>query len=89
MEKKEIMEKLQGIFRTVFKNDALELTENLSADDIDNWDSLTHMLLVSEMEDTFSVKFKLKDLNRMKDVDDMIAVLVEKVSSTSVNEKEI
>jgi acyl carrier protein len=79
MEKTDVLEKLQLIFRDVFSDDTLELTTDLSADDIENWSSLTYMELTLAMEQTFSVTFNLTDLNRMKEIDDIIAVLFEKL----------
>jgi acyl carrier protein len=79
MEKKEIVSKLTSIFRRVFSNDSLEITNELTANDVDNWDSLTHMLLITEIEESYSIKFKLKDLNKMKNVGDMINIIESKL----------
>jgi acyl carrier protein len=79
MEKNEIAGKLTTVFRTVFDNTTLVLTNELSAKDVDGWNSLTHMMLISEIEDVFSIKFKLKDLNKMKNVGDMIEIILSKL----------
>jgi acyl carrier protein len=79
MEKKEIVSKLTSIFRRVFSNDSLEITNELTANDVDNWDSLTHMLLITEIEESYSIKFKLKDLNKMKNAGDMINIIESKL----------
>jgi len=79
MEKVEITNKLTPIFRKVFGDNRLELTDELSALDVENWDSLTHMLLITEIENDFSIKFKLKDLNKMLNVGDMITILSSKL----------
>ena len=81
MEKIEIITKLTGIFRKVFNNDLLVLTNNLTANDIDHWDSLSHMILITEIEKDFSIKFRLKDLNRMKNVGDMIDIISSKLQT--------
>jgi acyl carrier protein len=78
MEKALIVEKLTPVFRKVFNNTSLELTDELSALDVENWDSLSHMLLISEIENEFAIKFKLKDLNKMANVGDMIAIISSK-----------
>ena len=46
----EILEALNGIFRHVLKNESLNLTETTTAHDVVGWDSLTNMLLISEVE---------------------------------------
>lgn len=79
MEREEILNQLTSVFHKVFGNSNLVLTDELTANHVENWDSLTHMLLISEIETKFSIKFKLKELNKMKNVGDMIAVISEKL----------
>ena len=79
MEKSELIDRLTYIFRTTFDEDALVITDELSAGDVDGWDSLSHMLLIVEVERSFSIKFKLKDLNKMKNVGDMIDLIISKI----------
>ena len=80
MEKPEVIIKLTAIFRTVFNNDTLVLSDELTANDVDKWDSLSHMILISEIEKAFSIQFKLKDLNKMRNVGDMINTILVKLS---------
>ncbi len=80
MDKNNITDKLTSVFRTVFENEDLTLTDEMTANDVDNWDSLTHMILVTEIEKDFEVKFKLKDLNKMKNVGNLIEVLISKLN---------
>lgn len=79
MEAKEITTNLEKIFREVFNNKSLVLTNDLTANDVDGWDSLSHMLLISEIENELSIKFKLKDLNKMRNVGDMIEIITTKL----------
>ena len=79
MEKIEVVTKLTEVFRTIFSNDKMVITDELTANDVENWDSLTHMLLITEIESAFSIKFKLKDLNKMKNVGDMINIIISKL----------
>lgn len=79
MEKTLLIEKLTSIFRTTFNNESIIISDEMTANDVDGWDSLSHMLLISEIENSFSIKFKLKDLNRMKNVGDMIEVILSKL----------
>ncbi|HQY10559.1 MAG: acyl carrier protein [Ferruginibacter sp.] len=78
MEKEEIVNRLTPVFRKVFSDNSLVITDELSALDVENWDSLSHMLLISEVENEFSIKFKLKDLNKMANVGDMVAIISSK-----------
>jgi acyl carrier protein len=72
-----IFEKLTPIFRDIFNDDTIVLKRELTANDVANWDSLTHMLMIGEVEKKFAVKFKLKELGKL----DNVGSLVDLVSS--------
>lgn len=80
MDKVNITDKLTEVFKSVFSDQTLVLADEMTASDVDNWDSLTHMILVSEIEKNFEVKFKLKDLNKMKNVGSLIEILISKLN---------
>lgn len=75
MEKTEIVKKLTAIFREVFNDSTLVLGDSMTANEVENWDSLSHMMMVTKVEEDFGVKFKLKELNKLKSVGDMILIL--------------
>jgi acyl carrier protein len=79
MKKTEVVAKLTVIFRKIFNNDSLILTNELTANDVDHWDSLSHMLLIAEIENSFSIKFKLKELNKMRNVGEMVEIIISKL----------
>lgn len=79
MERNKIIGKLTDIFRTVFSDNALVIKDEMTANDVETWDSLTHMLMVTEIEKQFGIKFKLKDLNKMKNVGSLISIIEEKL----------
>ena len=81
MQRKEVIQTLTLIFRDTFGNPTLDLRDNLTANDVENWDSLTHMLLITNIENKFGFKFRLKDLNKMKQVGDMITLIESKFES--------
>ena len=54
MTKVDIMKKLNRVFREVFDDASLKITEKTSAKDIDEWDSLMHITLIAEVEDAFA-----------------------------------
>ena len=80
MERTEITNQLTKIFKELFNNDTIELSDSMTANDEDNWDSLSHMLLISEIENRFEIKFKLRELNKMKNVGTLIDFIQEKVN---------
>ena len=76
MEKEEILQQLTLIFEQVLKRSDLKIDYNMSAEDIDEWDSLTNMTITSEIEKKWGVHFKLRDIVRMKNIGDMIDVII-------------
>ena len=70
MEKNEIMQALNGIFSAVLNQSNLQLSENMTTDDIENWDSLTNMTIISEIEK--------RDIIRMKNIGDMADAVISK-----------
>ena len=74
MTRQEIFEKLNEVFSDVFDEDITVTAETTSAD-IDEWDSLTHITLISEVEDAFGIKFAMKDVLGMKNVGDMVEII--------------
>lgn len=81
MEPSEIKSKLKVIFETIFQQPGIEITEDLTADKVARWDSLTHLTMIAEVEQQFGVKFKLKELVNMKNVGELIALLQAKTSN--------
>ena len=78
MDRTSVINKLTEIFRKVFENDSLVLTDEMTANDVEQWVSLTHMLLITEIEADFAITLKLKDLNKMHTVGDMINIILSK-----------
>ena len=80
MEKKIIIDKLTTIFRTIFSDNTIVLNNEITANDVENWHSLTHMLMISEVEKGFSIKITLKELNKIKNVGGLIDLIESKLS---------
>jgi acyl carrier protein len=79
MDRNELALKLTEIFRRVFNNESLEISDGLTANDVSNWDSLSHMILIAEVEKSLRITFKLKELNKMKRVGDMMDIILLKL----------
>ena len=69
MERNEILAKLTTIFRTAFNDDTIELDEDMTTDDFDNWDSVTQMIIVSMIEKEFDIVFKLREVGMLDSVE--------------------
>ena len=75
MEMQSIFDAVQEIFRDNFDDEELEITRETCADDIEDWDSLEQINLLTAMEKKFSVKFKLEDVRGLKNVGDLLDLI--------------
>lgn len=75
-----IKEKLQPVFRQIFKDPEIRVTEQTTANDIENWTSLNHMDLMHAIEKEFGIKFQLREVIRMDNVGDLIQTIHAKIS---------
>ena len=72
MDKQKIIETVTDIFRKELNNESIVLTLKSNASQVDGWDSLTNLLIITEIESLFNIKFKLKELIGMADVGGLI-----------------
>lgn len=81
MERKEILSKLNEIFIDVMDLDSdFVLTEDMSADDIDEWDSLSHIQLMVGIEKAFGIKFTAKEVLDWEEVRDCVDSIERKLN---------
>lgn len=80
MERQEIYSKVTEIFKDVLDLEDIELTDETTADDVEEWDSLSHIQLVVAIEKAFGVKFTSGEILRWKNVGEMIATIIKKVN---------
>ena len=80
MNREEVSAKIQDIFRDIFDDNDLLITDSTDANDIATWDSLNHINLVNSVEKEFGVKFALGELESLKDVGAMIDLTIKKLS---------
>jgi acyl carrier protein len=75
MQTEEIIGKLKSVFQKVLEEKDITITRELAAQDIEKWDSLRHIQLISEVETTFGIKFKLREIMNMNNVGDLIDLI--------------
>lgn len=73
-----ILEQVQVIFRDIFDDENLIITGETAAKDIEDWDSLTHIQLVTKIEKHFKVRFTLSEITKLKQVSDLILLIQSK-----------
>jgi acyl carrier protein len=78
MEEAPLYGKLTAIFREVFDEDELNVTPQTTADDIDGWDSLSHIRLVLAVSKAFGVKFSASEIGNLKNVGEFAALIEKK-----------
>ncbi|MBM3888727.1 MAG: acyl carrier protein [Verrucomicrobia bacterium] len=76
------IEKLNGIFRTVFDNDEINIQPEMTANDVDGWDSLSHVNLILAVEKGFGIKFNQRELLTFKNVGDLLRSIESKLGSS-------
>ncbi len=79
MERKEILKQMEEIFKDVLDLEELELTEDTTADDIDEWDSLSHIQLIVAIEKGFNIKLTAREVKELADVGEMVSCIQSKL----------
>ncbi|MEC9415760.1 MAG: acyl carrier protein [Pseudomonadota bacterium] len=71
-----VMGSLYPIFRDVFDDDEIVIDANTTANDIDGWDSLTHIRLVISIEKAFNLRFTAAEISELENVGEMVELIV-------------
>ena len=71
----EVMERLTGVFRDVFDDDSIVITDQTTANDIEEWDSLEHINLIDAV-----VQFQMKEVSGMKNVGEMADIVANRAT---------
>ena len=79
MSEQEILSAVQDIFRDNFDDDSLEINRSTCADDIEDWDSLEQINLLTAIEKKFGIKFKLADVRGLENVGDLLDLVARMV----------
>ena len=79
MTREDIYERLSQVFWDVFDDDSIIISDDTTAEDVDDWDSLMHITLISEIEDAFGIKFSMKDVTGMQNVGELVDKISELV----------
>lgn len=80
MSRDEIILKVQDVFRDVFDNEEITVSESTSANDIEEWDSLTNIQLIVSIEHEFGIKFDSEEMTSWANVGEMVASIESKIA---------
>ncbi len=75
MEMDEITERLNDVFQDVFDDDSIQVTPQLSAKDVDGWDSLSHIRLILTIGREFKIKFSTSEIGKLQTVGDLMTLI--------------
>ena len=79
MERDDILKKMEEIFREELELDDLVLTDETTADDVEEWDSLSHVQLVVALEKGFGIKFTSREILSWDNVGDLVDCIAGKI----------
>jgi acyl carrier protein len=79
MERNEILKKVEEVFREELELDDLELTDETTADDVEEWDSLSHVQLVVALEKDFGIKFSSREILSWENIGDLVDCIEKKL----------
>ena len=79
MTKEAILENVNKSFTKILEHSNFELNDNTTANDVDGWESITHMMIITEIENTFNIKFKLMDLMNMDNIGHLITTIKKEI----------
>ena len=79
MSREEVLKKVNEVFREVFDDKDLIVTNDTTANDIEDWDSLMHITLVSSIEEELGIKFEMAEVVGFNTVGDMVNAIYKKI----------
>ena len=79
MTRENIKKEVYEILIKILKHQDLDMTDSMAAKDVKGWDSLSHMIIIAEIETKFNIKFKLKELNKLVNMGTLLDLIESKV----------
>ncbi|HIY59790.1 MAG TPA: acyl carrier protein [Candidatus Eisenbergiella pullistercoris] len=79
MTREEVYETLNGVFQDVFDDESIEVNDETTSEDVDGWDSLEHINLIAAVEQEFGVKFNMGQVVSMKNVGEMVDIILSQI----------
>lgn len=79
MTREDVYAKLNEVFQDIFDDDDIFVNDETTADDIEDWDSLEHINLVVAVEKKFNIKFSMGEVNKFKNVGEMVDIIMTRI----------
>jgi len=79
MGREEVFQSIVGIAKDVFGNDSIQLTEKSTSADVEEWDSLTHLCIVNELEEKYNIGFTLDEVTGSRNLGELLNALMKHI----------
>jgi acyl carrier protein len=79
MDRKDVLQQVNAVFHDVLDDTTLVIEEETTANDVDDWDSLNHITLITAIESEFDMKFEMKEILNMKNVGEMLDIITSRM----------
>ncbi len=80
MEREIVFKRVNEVCRDVFDDENLIVSDNTTADDVEGWDSLTHLSLVSELENMFNIRFTMGEIQKSRNLGELVDVIMKRMN---------
>ncbi len=87
MTREDVYKKLNEIFCDIFDDESIVLSDDTTADDIEDWDSLEQINIINHCETEFGIKFNMKEVTSLKNVGEMVNIILEKLQQEIIDER--
>ena len=81
MTRQEVFTRLDEVFQDVFDNEEIHVSDETTAEDIEDWDSLEQVNIVVAIQDEFKIKFNIAEVNAMENVGEIVDFILEKIGA--------
>ena len=81
MSREDVLKRINEICQDIFFDDELAITEATTASDVEGWDSLTHLQLISEVEKEYGIRFTMGEIQGFSNVGELISVVLKRVAN--------
>ncbi len=81
MTEEEIYKQLNEIFEDILEIDNINLTSSTTADDVEGWDSLAHISLITSIERHFKIKFSMNEIVNLHNVGNLVSLIEQKINN--------
>jgi acyl carrier protein len=75
MDEPQIYDRLTQIFQDVFDVNSITVTPEMSAENVEGWDSVTHVRLILTVEKSFKIKISVSEIGKLQNVGELVALI--------------